>query len=141
MAADGPGVLVEGANLDAALLGRQPHLLQELGEGLAGRAHPPIRQRPHVRLGRPLGLERAELFHPPLARRRVVSAQPDDPLATLAVDLRLPSLNRSHITRLPHTFCIHRGISYPGKTRAGALAPALTCTFSVGLGRFELPTS
>jgi hypothetical protein len=98
VAANRPGVLVEGGDLDPALLGRQPHLLQELGEGLAGRAHPPVRQRPDVRFGRPLGLERAELLHPPLAGRRVVSAQPDDPLAPLAVDLRLPSLNRSQIT-------------------------------------------
>jgi len=48
VAADRPGVLVVGGDLDPAFLGRQPYLVQELGESFAGRSGPPVRQRSDV---------------------------------------------------------------------------------------------
>ena len=95
MAAERPGVLVEGARRHPAVLGPQPHLQvlpQHLGLG-AGSA---LDQRPLLGHRRPLGGVGPELAHPAAPGGGVVAALADDPLAPLPVDLRLPHLDPLH---------------------------------------------
>ena len=74
--------------LDAAPLGRQPHLLEELlhclcrGAGPTGEYLGPVRRR------LPLRPERSELSNPAETCRRVVPTPTDDPPAPLLLHLR-----------------------------------------------------
>ena len=97
-----------------------------------------------MRQGGPLRVERPELLHPPARGGRVVAALAHDPLAALAVHFGIADphpLHRPETVAEPSRACIHPSY-FAGKQKGRCLAtPALTCTFVVGLGRFELPTS